>query len=122
MSNITSTVENQTVINTPLDHTNLEEILEYISNNINSWADKNVIWDLHKVDFDSITTNDIRVFIANSHHFNEKRIGFKTAAVTPTDLGFGMMRMLTSIAEIKYDFKLNVFRTVSEAKDWVDGD
>ena len=51
---------------------------------------------------------------------SEKRKGLKTAVVAQSDLGYGMMRMLSIMAEGKFQFQLETFRSLSEAITWLE--
>ncbi len=120
MGNIKTSIDNQIVVNTASEDTSLEEILLYVSQNINSWVDKNTIWDLSHFNFQDVSTDSIRLFISKSQNMSEKRKGLKTAVVAQSDLGYGMMRMLSIMAEGKFQFQLETFRSLSEAITWLE--
>ena len=53
MENIQTSIDNKIVVNTTSEDTSLEDILTYVSINIDSWTDKNIIWDLRNFNSDT---------------------------------------------------------------------
>lgn len=121
MRNIQTDIDNQIVVNITSGNTSLEDILSHIEQNIDSWSDKNVIWDLSNFDFHDITSDSLALFIQKSRRHLDKRKGLKTAVVAKTDLGYGMMRMYSVMAKMnsKFQIKVRPFRSLSEAKEWM---
>jgi len=118
---ITSSIEQDTIVNTADPEATLAEVFDYVSGNIASWADKQVFWDLRLFDFTSIDAQSIRSFLGPAAPLSETRRGLKTAILVDSDVGFGMMRMLQILSEGKIQIELGVFRDRTEAFAWLAG-
>ncbi|MGD0584608.1 MAG: hypothetical protein ABSA86_02380 [Oryzomonas sp.] len=81
---------------------------------------KNLLWDLTNGSVDKLTTGDIKHISQLVLQHAQTRIGGKTAIVAPSDVDYGMSRMLNTYAEIgNIPFETQVFRTQSEAAKWI---
>lgn len=118
MGNIKTVIENNTIINSTTPEVIFKEVLLYISKNIESWKNNNVIWDLNNFCFETLTREDIQSYIFKSKTLSEKRAGQKTALVAESDLNYGMIRMWSLLGEYDYQFEIQAFRTLSEAEEW----
>jgi hypothetical protein len=122
MVNITTRNDGSVIVNTVKGLVGLDEIANFISDNIDSWIGKSELWDISEMDFNDISTEDLRVFVQKAAITSaaSKRSGGKTAIVAPKDLQFGMMRSLESFTEISsYETTTRIFRTMNEAKSWL---
>lgn len=70
-------------------------------------------------DFNTLSSNDVRVFVNRAKDSSRFRKGAMTAIVAGHDLGFGMMRMLQMLSEGQFEMELSVFRESLEAYRWL---
>ena len=78
------------------------------------------IWDLRKLDFDSIDSNFVKGLIAIRKGINNKRGNVKIAYVVNSDLSFGMVRMYQIYSEIEgLAQSIQIFRNLDDAKKWI---
>ena len=116
---ITIFEESGIVINVAQKTDTLDNIVDYISQHIESWVNYNVIWDVTLLEWESINSQSIRSFVQNTILLSNKRLGHKTAILANSDVGFGMMRMLQMLAEEKNKIEFRVFRTKAQALSWI---
>lgn len=121
MIGITTKVEDQIVINTVEGDVRLREIAEYISENDHSWWGKSILWDMTNMDFRSMTTADVNIFLdLMKNHARNRQERNKAAIVTPNDEQFGMMRMVEQLASSRsFQVRVEVFRSMDEAVGWI---
>ena len=120
VTDITTTEEAGVIVNRAGSSVRLDDIADYIKQNIEDWADKDVIWDLTDFDSSYTTSDEVRGFVARMYSFGGARKGRKTAIIAPSDSGFGLMRMLESNAELwSYPVQFNVFRSREPADKWL---
>jgi hypothetical protein len=120
MTNITTTFDEDTIINIADGMTNFRDIAEYIKENVETWIGRPVIWDLSDMDFAKVTSAELAEFVRDFKSLSEKKRGEKTAVVAPEDLSYGMMRVFQVFAEMRaLAIQLKVFRTIDEAKKWI---
>jgi hypothetical protein len=92
----------------------------------NAELTKNLLWDTRPATFIKPMANeDIEILLAMvdgySDRFKEREDG-KTTVVAETDLGFGLMRMLDTLAEIEeFPIQPEPFRTIEEAMEYIAG-
>jgi hypothetical protein len=80
----------------------------------------NALWDFSHASMNSISSDAVRTMFALVQRLGSRRQGGKTAVVVPEDLGFGMARMFQIMSDTDdFPFKINVFRTYDEAKQWL---
>ncbi len=82
-----------------------------------------VLWDMRDATAREITSRQVEQIALLLEEYRQQRsIGVKTAIVTPTDLNYGLSRMLVSFVEIReehYPVFMKVFRTMNEALNWL---
>ena len=81
-----------------------------------------VLWDLRAAVARAISSGQVEQIARLLDEYRGRSKGVKTAIVTPTDLNFGLSRMLISFMEIKeerYPVFMKVFRTMDEALSWL---
>lgn len=84
---------------------------------------KDVIWDCTDGSMQLLTPSDFRVLAGTVKEVIARgaRSGGNTAFVAHATVEYGMIRMYTSIAESTgVSVKSNVFRTIAEARRWLD--
>ena len=116
---IKTTIKDNIIINTISSEATLPEVFMYIANHIDVWKDRHIIWNMNDFIFNDETTETFRQFIMKGEDISEKRKGLKTAIVVRSDLGYGMMRMFSMLAEGRLQFSLQTFRNLAEAKKWL---
>ena len=78
------------------------------------------IWDLRKLDLDSIDSNFVKGLIAIRKGIDNKRGNVKIAYVVNSDLSFGMTRMYQILSEIEeLAQSIQIFRNLDDAKKWL---
>lgn len=110
---------NGIIFNLPDAGCSLQEIRTYIKEHINDWIDQPVLWDLRAFDFSTIKCVDVSAFLDSSKQFSAKREGCRTAIVVGSELGFGIARMISSLADGQLEFQMAVFRSEPDAINWL---
>lgn len=100
----------------------LEEIREKIQAFYQSTPTQNVIWDFTEADMSGTKTVEIDILAKSVQKMAHSREKGKTAIVTPQDLTYGLARMYQTFAEIIKGTisSIQVFRTLQEAKTWIE--
>lgn len=81
----------------------------------------NHLWDLTNADLSSLDNIDIRKLAELPVEIVPNRKGRKTALVAGTDLEFGLSRMYATHSEYQGPLaEIRVFRSIEEAKKWID--
>ena len=107
------TLESTYAILTPDASETLDGILQFISDNIHLWNDKNTLWDVRALNFKDISPEKIRLFTDRIQPVTKIREGLKTAIVVNSDLSFGMTRMF----QLQYNEKINIYTEIFKDKD-----
>lgn len=100
-----------------------EEAIEVIKEYYPRTTVKDVIWDYTNGSLQSLTPSDFRLLAATVRDVIERgaRPGGKTAFVAKAAVEYGMIRMYTSISESTGVLvKSNVFKTIEEARKWLE--
>ena len=116
---ITTIIDADVVINSVGDSEAFEDILEYLAQNLGTWGNRQVLWDVTSFNFQSVGPQSIRSLISDGISLSEKRSGLKTAILVDSDLGYGMMRMLQILAEERFKTSLGLFRSKDQALEWL---
>ena len=86
----------------------------------------NALWDARRAKLTNLESSDmesITAFIGQYTHRFEERKGGKSAVVASSDLQYGLSRILGTLYEIKdFPTKLQTFRQMDEAMEWLDQD
>ena len=78
------------------------------------------IWDLSEASAKQMTSADMQRLASFASANAHDRPKGKTAIVVPTDLGFGMGRMLETYGQFAdVPFQVRIFRTQSQALQWM---
>jgi hypothetical protein len=120
MDSVTTTQENEIIINSVTGKVATNEIYEYIAGNVKNWIGKPVIWDFSTADFSDVTFDSWQTLLLRLKPLSEIRRGEKTALISSHDPSFGMMRMFDLIAEDKVAINIRSFRKIDEAKAWLE--
>ncbi len=79
-----------------------------------------VLWDFSQAEMSSITPAVIQRIIRKSAESGARKQRRKTAAITPSDLLFGLGRMAESYADFEaLPFDFRVFRSREMALEWL---
>jgi hypothetical protein len=120
MTAITTTLENQVIINSVTGEVSAEELINYVMENYEDWIGKPVLWEVSKASFGSISTEEWKSLPYRFASLSEKRRGEKTALVATEDYPFGMLRMFEILAENeKLAIQFQTFRDINKAKAWL---
>jgi hypothetical protein len=82
-----------------------------------------VLWDLRQCSLNGFTNEDMRWMVRQLSNFSgAERAGGRSAFVVAHDVDYGVMRMLTTYAELGgYLVSLHVFRHMDDARAWILG-
>lgn len=124
MEGIQTVIDGHLVINTTTSDAAFSDIFHYVAEHNAQWSDRSVVWDLREFDFEKINADDLKNHIGVGAKLSKMREGLSTAIVISTDLGFGMRRMFSIMAEMNDGFqtKIEAFRSMAEAKAWLGHD
>ena len=79
------------------------------------------IYDAREIDGDRLTTAEIqKLAVFLKKHPNRRALGSKTAVVVSNDIDFGLSRMISSLTDQEVPYKIEVFRTMDMAHQWLD--
>ena len=100
-----------------------EEILATIASVYEGEPTLHQLWDFTEATVHHIPAETIREFVKSVSERMHRREGGKSALVSSEDIGFGLARVYSAVAEIN-DLKIEVgaFRTVEEALAWIEED
>ena len=97
-----------------------------VRNAITSFYEKDhslkVLWDMRDATAREISSGQVDQIALLLEEYGGRSKGVRTAIVTPTDLDYGLSRMLISFVEIReerYPVFMKVFRTMDEAVSWL---
>ncbi|BHH81919.1 hypothetical protein [Desulforhopalus sp. 52FAK] len=97
-----------------------KQTINEIISSIEYPPDVSTIWDLRKLDFDSIDSNFVKGVIAIRKDIDISRGNVKIAYVVSSDLSFGMTRMYQIFSEIEgLAQSIQIFRNLDDAKKWL---
>ena len=84
----------------------------------------NMLWDFRSASGGNKLTNELLEYFSSfPQKYGDKRPKGKTAYVVESDLGFGLGRMLSTFVQIRgAAVKVNVFRSMEEAFQWLESD
>lgn len=80
-----------------------------------------VLWDATDCTFDHLGARDVRAIGEMTEKYREQRGNGKAAWVVGRDVDFGISRMFELLNKEKVVFDFRVFKTVEEAKEWIEG-
>ena len=119
-SNIKTTIVGGVTMRSVLGETTADELLNALRNFYEGQITQDVIWDLTKGSLQLLTDNDMRRIAKFVFSHAHKRLGRKTAIVAPTDIEFGMSRMINTYGDLAdLPFETRTFRTLSDAAEWI---
>jgi hypothetical protein len=121
---ITSRVDekNQLTIVTGTGDLSFDEVRDAITSFYGGSYTLKVIWDLRDAMAREISSRQVEQIALLLEKYGGRSKGVRTAIVTPTDLNYGLSRMLISFVEIReerYPVFMKVFRTMDEAENWL---
>ena len=94
----------------------LEALREFYAGN----PTKHVVWDLSAAEMGKINFEDLEHIAEFVMRYLSMRAGGKTAIVAPDDLGYGLGRIVDSLAESKdAPIATHTFRNIDEAAKWI---
>jgi hypothetical protein len=100
-----------------------EDLIRALSAFMGEAPTRLVLWDLRQASFSTFTNDDMRWMVSQLSKFSgAERLGGRSAFVVAHDEDYGVMRMLTTYAELGgYLVSLRVFRDVDVARAWLLG-
>ena len=121
---ITSRVdeENQLTIVTGTGDLSFGEVRDAITSFYEGDHSLKVLWDLRAAAAREISSRQGEQIALLLKEYGGRSKGIRTAIVTPTDLNYGLSRMLISFVEIReerYPVFMKVFRSMDEATIWL---
>ena len=114
--------ENQLTIVTATGELSFDEIRDAITSFYEGDHTLKVLWDMREASARKLSSRQVEQIALLLEEYGGRSKGIKTAIVTPTDLNYGLSRMLISFVEIReehYPVLMKVFRTMDEALSWI---
>ena len=114
--------ENQLTVFTGTGDLSFDEVKNAITSFYEGDHSLKVLWDLRAAVARAISSGQVEQIARLLDEYRGRSKGVKTAIVTPTDLNFGLSRMLISLMQIReerYPVFMKVFRTMDEALSWL---
>ena len=105
-----------------IDVRELTEYLKEMYTSSDFYSGMNVLWDLQEADFSSISNEDVRSLMEYVGKQWGKGGKSKAALVVSHDLDYGLSRMYQSMMEGATSSKIDIFRDINEAKEWIEAD
>lgn len=112
-------IDENIVVNRVSSETTFDEIESYLRQNIESWREFHLLWDMSEFNFDQVDINSHRSFALRSAGLAEARQGRKTAFIVKDDLGFGKMRQFQGVSSDKAHIDSCIFRDEASAREWL---
>lgn len=98
----------------------LNELLDSISEFYAGKPTQNIVWDLTDASLRRLKFEDLERLAAFAIQFSPLRAGGKTAIVAPGDLGYGLGRIVDSLAESRNTpVATYTFRQAGDAAKWL---
>lgn len=119
---ITTSRENDYVLNKVDGNVTLKELLDYAQCNVDTWLTDSVLWDLSNATMkeDKSDYNAAQAIVRNISTMVEKRNGRKTTFVTPEPFAYGMLRMAITIVECNESrLVASVYNDIEAAEAWL---
>ncbi len=96
------------------------EVMEFVSDQFSTLSQHHVFWDMSEYDFRSSNAETVNSVVDTLSGFTNRDLSnLKRAFYVDNDLGFGIMRMLSSTAEQAERAMFRVFRDKQEALEWL---
>ncbi len=114
--------EKQLTIFTATGEISFDEVTNAITSFYDGDYTLKVLWDMRDATAREITSRQVEQIALLLEEYRGRSKGVKTTIVTPTDLNYGLSRMLISFVEIReerYPVFMKVFRTMDEALNWL---
>ena len=97
-----------------------EEVKQVITQFYSGQVTKLVLWDLTNADLGALHKPDIEAIAHTPRTKAQQRIQGKTALAASKDLAFGLSRMYETLTNLEHlPFKTQVFRTTTDAMNWL---
>ncbi|WP_319409485.1 hypothetical protein [uncultured Desulfosarcina sp.] len=79
------------------------------------------IYDTREIGGNRLTTAEIqKLAVYLKSHADRRPLGSKTAVVVNNEIDFGLSRMISSLTDQEVPYKIEVFRTMNKAHQWLD--
>lgn len=120
MSEIESAVSGRVTLQKVLGTLTFEELLNALQQFYAGTPTPDVVWDLSAASLEQLRFPDLERLAEFVMQYASKRTGGKTAIVAPDDLGFGIGRVIGSLAESKDSpIATHTFRQLTDAFKWI---
>ena len=121
---ITSQVsaEKQLTIVTATGELSFDEVRDAITSFYEGDYTLKVLWDMREATARELSSRQVEQIALLLEEYGGRSKGIQTAIVTPTDLNYGLSRMLISFVEIRekhHPVLMKAFRTMEEALSWI---
>lgn len=94
---------------------------------LNTYGDdgptQNEIYDIRALCGERLSADEINLLADYFKHFVPARrpAGSRTAIVVANDVDYGIARMIALMTEDQVPFKVEIFRAIEAARDWIEG-
>ena len=114
--------ERQLTVFTATGELSFDEVRNAITSFYEADHTLNVLWDMREATARELSSRQVEQIAQLLEEYGGRSKGVRTAIVTPTDLNYGLSRMLVSLVEIReenHPVLMKVFRTMDEALSWI---
>lgn len=119
MAEIKTAVSGELTMQKVVGTLTLNELLDSIREFYAGKPTKHVVWDLTEALLGQLKFEDLEYLAAFAMQFSPRRTGGKTAIVAPDDLGYGLGRIVDSLAASRNTpVATYTFRQAGEAAKW----
>jgi hypothetical protein len=107
------------IVDGPIYLAEIQAAIKRFYENTNPPPSKHILWDLRNASVDKLRSDEAVQLANYAANFDKRKEIGKTAIVASSDVVFGVSRIFEAHV-INPSIKLNVFRDVDEAREWLE--
>lgn len=122
MGSITGSLEaaNDLTLVTVRGEVDAEQVLSQIITFLTGEPTRLVLWDFRAGSLARISPGELKMIAEKGAPYADRRRGGRTAVVCSKEADYGLSRMFQTFARLAHiPFEINVFRDVTEAREWL---